>query len=161
MNRLMSLAYGTALALVLSAYGQSPGAPDSGTVNRTATYTLADTTRISGTTRYTDAPNVLAGGVDAARVAEWHSADVFIEADVQTGTLTATVQFSPDYGLWADADYDYINGSGAVAQQVYRRVFTADGTKALRVPVLGQGMRLKLQASGIATATVVSTYRNN
>lgn len=162
-----SLAYGTALALLtvpalfLAAYGSSPGAPDAGTVARIATYTLTESNRISGTTEYTEAPNLQAGGADAARVAEWHSADVFLSTQVETGTLTVTVQFSPDFDLWADAEFDFVDGSDGIAQQPYQRVFTADGAKALRVPVMGAGMRLKLEASGIATATAVSTYRND
>lgn len=143
------------------AAAQSPGQAESGTVNRQATFTLLESTRISGTTVNTAAPLLLAGGADASDVSTWNSADVFLSATLaQSATLTATVQFSPDASLWADGEYDYVS-SNAIAQGKYQRVLTVSGTRVLRVPALGEHMRLQLTTTGVATATAKATYRNN
>lgn len=167
MKRYSSWAYGTALALIavlalfLAAYGQSPGQPQPGTVNRTATFTIWESARVSGTTSYSDAPNLQTGGADAARVTDWNSVDVFVNVDVaDSATLTATVQFSPDAITWADSEFDYVSSS-AIAQGKHRRVLAADGSALLRVPVAGNYMRVALTASGVTTPTVIVTYRNN
>jgi hypothetical protein len=131
-----------------------------------ATYTLVDARALVTETVYSASPQTVGAGLDVSRVADWHAADIFVTADVSgTATLTATVQFSPDQVVWADAETLYVTwnqtGTATLNTMTYRTVQTADGTTLLRVPVAGEFMRVMMVAGGAVTATVQATLRNN
>lgn len=155
------------LALALAFAGPPPAQaqePPAGGGVRTATFTLVSGTVVSGTTDYSPSPNLVGAGRDASRVADWQTADLFIDADIGSGTLTVTVQFSPDAALWADMDevVPSWNQTGTVTfnTRTFQSVMTADGTELLRTPVAGEFMRVKIEASAQSTVTVKSTLRS-
>jgi len=161
------------LAALLLPLGQAQAQnPQPGTVVGIATYTLAAGQLVSGTTGYSDSPQVLATGLDVSLVAAWQAADVFIDAVTgPTSTVTVTVQFSPDGALWVDGYELYpswdVSGTATLNRLVYQTVVdAADGSGAagvdvLRVPIAGEYMRVKIDATAESTVTVKSTLRNN
>ena len=142
------------------AAAQSPGQAESGTVNRQATFTLLESTRISGTTVNTAAPLLLAGGADARDVSTWNSADVFLSATLaQSATLTATVQFSPDASLWADGGAALSEGpAGCRPPLIAYQPAASSVTTAAAVPASAQrrrpdGGRFARRAGGAGLST--------
>ena len=116
-------------------------------------------TSISGTTVNTAAPNIDAEARDVSLTMGWQSVDVFIIADVaSSGTLTATVQVSPDGTNWADADYEYWTGS-AIGTKTRQRVMTADGTEIITLPLAGERWRVQLTTTAPITTAVKATLR--
>lgn len=124
------------------------------------TVTVLPATAVTSTTRNTAAPNVDSAGRNMASTVGWGKADIFVLATVGSGaTLTATVQFSPDATNWANAEYEYWNGS-AIGTRTYQRVFTATGNKVITVPLAGENWRMNLvTAGGTVTTTVKATLR--
>ncbi len=175
------LALSLGLWLSLSTQAQDVGAPLPGTVAQTRFLTFyGPTVTVSGTT-YSATP-LTVQGQDASLVVAWHSADVFVTADVSgTATVTVTPQLSADQVNWTDADYTYIgvnssatyttNGaitsSSAPVVQAYRAVLSADGTDYLRVPLAGQYLRFKIDAfvtvspTAAVTPTIQVVLRND
>jgi len=137
------------------------GEPQPGAVSLTRTALLYPATALSGTTTvYSAAPRPV-NGQDASLVRQFNSADLFVTADLSgTATITVTPQFSPNQVNWADAQYPVISGTTPVWVP-QRLVLTAGGSSYLRLPVAGEYMRVKIQASGTVTPTVYTTLRNN
>ena len=182
----VALVLGFGLWGMMSPTAQAIGEPQPGTMQRAVTHTLVDDELLIATTTYSDAPLAVGTSLDVSRITDWHSADVFVTADISgTATLTATVQVSADQVNWADADYVYATstadisaaadvsgtvtltatGTSALTTQAHQIVLSADGTDYLRVPLAGEYMRVKLEASSIATNTVTApvqaTLRND
>ena len=170
---LMLLLGGSLLGGLLSpAAWADVGAPQPGTVQRAVTYVYMANTAVM-TSATSSAPNTTVGGIDVSRVADWHSADVFVTVDISgTRFVTVTPQFSPDQVNWADATYNYIAQTGnmtdvatSIATQTYALSFSADGTQLLRLPIAGEYMRFKEVDTGLFTATtnitVQATLRND
>ena len=128
------------------------------------TVTLYPQTALTSSgTVYSASPRTTVAGRDDSNVNGWAYADVFVKTDIATsGTLTATVQFSPNGSDWATADYEYASGSttGLIGTQTHRRVMTADGVEIIRLPVAGEKIRVMLQHTATMTPTIWVTYRN-
>lgn len=128
------------------------------------TVTLYPATALtSNGTVYSASPRTTVAGRDDSSTNGWTAADVFIKTDIATsGTMTATVQFSPNGTDWATADYEYATGSttGLVGTQSHRRVMTADGVEIIRLPVAGEKLRVMIQHTASMTPTIWVTYRN-
>jgi len=137
------------------------GEPQSGAVTLTRTVLLYPTAALSGTTTvYSAAPRPV-NGQDASLVRQFNSADLFVTADLSgTATITVTPQFSPNQVNWADAKFPVISGT-TVTLTAQQLVLTANGSSYLRLPIAGEYMRVKIQASGTLTPTVYVTLRNN
>ena len=162
-EKLIGLAVGLALvvAALLTGLAMFPAAPAAAqpALSNQLTVTVYPATSISGTTVNTSAPNVDADGRDVSLTTGWSAVDVFVTADVaSTGTLTATVQVSPDGVNWADADYEYWTGS-AIGTQTHRRALSADGTEVMTLPLAGDRWRVRLQTTAPVTTTVTATLR--
>lgn len=173
MKTLKNVRVGTLLALLLfvalllaarSSLVLAEGDPVLNGQIKQLTVTLYPATALTSSgTAYSASPRTSVPGRDDSSVNGWAYADVFIKTDIATtGTLTATVQFSPDGSNWATADYEYATGNttGSVGTQIHRRVMTADGVEIIRLPVAGEKMRVMLQHTATMTPTVLVTYRN-
>jgi hypothetical protein len=143
------------------------GEPPAGSVSGYVSYTLYPETALTGSdTVYSASPRTFAGE-DVSNVAEFNSVDVCTTVDIATtGTITVTPQFT-NFGdnratnrYWADASYDYWTGS-AVSAQDYQTELTADGADCIRVPVIGEYLRLKVEHTDAMTPTIRVTLRNN
>lgn len=154
----------TALGLMLVLFAMvamTPAAPAAAQapVSNQLTVSVYPSASISGTTVNTDAPNLDSAERDVSLTTGWTTVDVFVIADVaSSGTLTATVQVSPDGTNWADADYEYWTGS-AIGTQTFRRVMTADGVEVITLPLAGERWRVKLTTTAPITTTVMATLR--
>ncbi len=154
----------TVLVLALVLFGlvaMTPAAPAAaqGPVSNQLTVSVYPSTSISGTTVNTDAPNLDSSERDVSLTTGWTTADVFVIADVaSSGTLTATVQWSPDGTNWTDADYEYWTGS-AIGTKTQQRVLTADGVEVITLPLAGERWRVKLTTTAPITTTVMATLR--
>lgn len=150
------------LAVVLfAAVAMMPSAPAAAQAppSNQLTVSVYAATSISGTTVNTSAPNLDGSARDVSLTTGWGSVDVFVIADVaSSGTLTATVQVSPDGTNWADADYEYWTGS-AIGTKTHQRVMTADGTEVITLPLAGERWRVKLTTTAPITTTVMATLR--
>lgn len=133
--------------------------PPMPTAGNATTGTLLTSRTISGTTVYSPVPTT--GSPDLSRVDNWTLADIFVTATLaESAELTVTAQVSADGSNWADADFEHVDGDGAIATVTYRRVLTSTGTEYMRVPVAGQYMRVKVEAEGEVTVVVPATLRN-
>lgn len=137
------------------------GEPLPGSITGVGTYTLYTTTVQSGAgTTYSASP-YLYRGLDTSKVRDWNNVDIFATVDVTaSGIITITPQFSPDQVNWSDAYWDSISGT-TVTPIPYRLVINTDTTNHLRVPIVGEYMRLKMQRSDTTTPTIKATFRNN
>jgi hypothetical protein len=138
---------------------------------------------IAGSTvTYTSAPKTVYGS-DISLVWLYHSADVFVTADISPSSrITITPQFSVDQSYWTDATYTYVADtlaqtttvvtstgtatsttamSSAVTEAIYRIIMTADGTDYLRVPLAGKYVRFKIEHSSTVTPTIKVMLRND
>lgn len=147
-------------AMQQATVAQAAGEPEPGTVQQIETRTFYGPTALTTGTVYSTYTTTLGSGIVGA-VGSYNSADVFLVVDV-TGVATATItaQFSADGTNWANADYEYWNGS-AIGTQSYARTMTADGTEYMRVPIAGEYMRFQIAATGTLTPTILATLRNN
>lgn len=146
-----------AAAPMASAGPLGPGAPDLPSVNYYQTFTLFSARALtsSTSTTYTLSPT---------RFPQWAAADIFVTADVSgTDTLTATVQYSPDGSNWSDGTYTYVtwNTTGTATSNTgtYRLVISSDTTSFMRVPMVGEYMRLKIDNGGAVTPTIKATFK--
>ena len=116
-------------------------------------------TYIATATVNSGVPNVDAQGRDVSLTAGWKAVDIFVTGDVSgTATLTATMQVSADGLNWANANYEYWNGS-AIGTKTQQRVISADGTAYLSAPLAGEYWRVQLTTTGGVTTTVKATLR--
>ncbi|MGD9728838.1 MAG: hypothetical protein AB7V39_21000, partial [Nitrospiraceae bacterium] len=135
--------------------GLAEGEPVFNGQTKQLTVTLYPQTAVTSSgTVYSASPRTTVAGRDDSSVNGWTQADVFIKTDIATsGTLTATVQFSPNGSDWATADYEWGDSDG-LNTQIHRRVMTADGVEVIRLPVAGEKLRVMLQHSATMTPTV-------
>lgn len=132
-----------------------------GSTQRTATYTLYGPTALFTETVNTD-PAVNVVGQDPQYAAQWSAADVFIIGQVsEGGRLTATIQFSPDDSNYVDAFFWSEDSEGALVAHTHTKVLTASGAGYMRVPIVGDYMRVNIATLGTVTPTIKVTYRNN
>lgn len=178
---LFTLVLGTALVGSVSA---GPGEPASGTVRGLGgVYTYYNEGSIT-TTTYTDQPRTVQGQ-DVSTIWLYHSADIFVTADVSgTDTITVTPQLSVDGSNWTDVTYTYVadtlaqtttvltstgtttatsttSMSSAVTEGTEQIVMSTDATDYLRIPLAGKYLRLKMETSGTVTPTVKVLLRND
>lgn len=177
---------GLLLALAGGVAASQPGEPLPGTVyGIRGPSTVWNGEVIAGSTvTYTSAPKYIAG-VDASLVWLYHSADIFVTADITPSSyVTITPQFSVDQSNWTDATYTYVadtlasvtsvitstglttattttSMNSAVTEATYRLTFSADGTDYLRVPLAGKYMRLKIEHTSSVTPTINVLLRND
>lgn len=141
------------------------GEPEPGTVVGIATYTFYPATRIiTGAgllgTVYSASPRTIFGQ-DVSRVRNWHSADVFVTANVLAGSVvTVTPQYAASVGDWANAKFSYAL-SDSLATANYRVILSASGSDYLRIPLAGEYLRFMIQYSGTVTPTIDVTLRND
>lgn len=162
MERLARILAGPVLAGVIALAGfgflglaqlaRAVGEPPAGTVQSVQTYTLYDASITQDGTVYST----------GQRFQFYNAGDVFITvADLQaSGTVTITAQASPDDSNYANLDYEYADAD-ALLTQPYRRVMTADGTEIMRLPMVGEYLRVSIWTSSTVTMTVQATMRNN
>lgn len=171
MKSLRELRVGALIAMLLivamllpAQSGFAEGDPAFSGNSKQLTVALYPATALTGSgTVYSASPRTTVAGRDDSSTNGWAYADVFIKTDVATsGTMTATVQFSPNGTDWATADYEYATGNttGSVGTQTHRRVMTADGVEIIRLPVAGEKMRVMIQYTAAMTPTIWTTYRN-
>lgn len=82
----------------------------------------------------------------AVDVSDYHSLDVFIKTDLtdNTGTVTATLQISPDGTNWFDHTF-LIDSGSSVATITQQRVLSNDDSDVIvSAPVAGRYARLSL-----------------
>jgi len=146
-----------AAAPMASAGPLGPGAPDLPSVNYYQTFTLFSARALtsSTSTTYTLSPT---------RFPQWTAADIFVTADVSgTDTLTATVQYSPDGSNWSNGTYTYVTfnstGTATLNTGTYQLVLNSDTTSFMRVPMVGEYMRLKIDNGGAVTPTIKATFK--
>lgn len=166
-----------------------PGGPEpnAGSVKAADTFTI-----INGTYYTTTATKY---GTTNLRYIYYNNLDVFVTIDLKTtGTVTVTPQYSADGTNYMDAAYTaegwvlpqttvLTNASGVTrtttstatfasgtatrvsASVPYRVILSADGTGAVRIPMVGKYMRPKIELSGGVTngvtVTVIAIARNN
>lgn len=171
MKALSKLRVGALIAMLLivamllpAQSGKAEGDPLFNGQTKQLTVTLYPATALTSSgTVYSSSPRTTVAGRDDSSVNGWTQADVFIKTDIATsGTMTATVQFSPNGTDWATADYEYATGSttGSIGTQTHRRVMTVDGVELIRLPVAGERLRVMIQHTASMTPTVWVTYRN-
>lgn len=153
---------GTALVLAallgLPLIAGAEGEPNAGTTQSIQTYTLYNPGIItaSGTVNST-----------GQRLQFYNAADIFITVDMAStyaGVLTVTAQGSPLGTNYADLDYEYsqiTSQTTTIATQPYRRVMSAAGTEVMRVPMVGEYLRVTVVSTGTFTPTIRATMRNN
>jgi hypothetical protein len=160
------------------------GDPGPGTVVGITTVTFADgSAPISSTTYYNDNGDSSVYGTQF-----WHSADVFVTADVTgTNTITVTPQWSADGASWVDAQYESegwvlplsqtatisntggatttvtLDFGGATATRVsewvtYRVVLSADGSDHVVVPLRGNYLRFEAEVLTSTTNVTPTIY---
>lgn len=164
---LLFLALAFALNVSARASQQVEG-PQAALSTRVSTVTLYGPTSIVTGTTYTAAPDVATGGVDASRIAEYGAVDVFVFGTFGTvpvaTAVTVTAQYSPDAVNWTDAEVRFVSvtDAGAVtynARDYWRVLNAANPSALLQVPAAGEYVRLKMEAKGTVTPTVILTYR--
>ncbi len=127
------------------------------------TITLYGPTTVSGTA-YSSAPLTVQGN-DLARITNYDDVDIFVANDVSTaGTVTVTVQVSPDESAWANLTdvVQTFNSSGTLASNTYtyRVVVTgASATGMLRAPLAGEFLRVRIDSTAYVTPTIKATLR--
>jgi hypothetical protein len=185
-NLLMLMVAALVLLVTGGVAASDPGEPMPGTVvGLRGPDTFWNAEVVAGTTvTYTDAPNTVYG-TDISLVWLYHSADVFVTADITpSATITVTPQFSNDQSSWTDATYSYaadtlasttsvVTTSGtttattttsmstAVTEATYRVVLSADATDYLRVPLAGKYLRFKIEHDATVTPTIKVLFRND
>lgn len=152
--------------IVLPAVYAQQGEPQPGTVQGITTYTYYPATAIiTDGTYYSSAP-IRQSGQDITLTRNWNAMDVFATVDITgTASVTVTPQFSPDQSTWADAEYlvQTWDSTGTLTTNVVKHqiVMSADGTEAIRLPLMGDYTRFKIEITGDLTPTVWATLRNN
>lgn len=134
-----------------------PGVPDLASVSYWQTYTLFASRALTNSTAttYTLSPT---------RFPNWATADIFVTADVSgTDTLTATVQYSSDGANWANGTYTYVTfnqtGTATLNTGTYQLVINSDTTSFMRVPVVGEYLRIRIDNAGYVTPTIRATFK--
>ena len=171
-RRWMALMVVTAILLLLSgmaAVGLAPHgvaaapAEQSGAV-APRTVTLYGPTVVTTGTFYSAAPlNV--NSIDNARTTNYTQADVFAWVDAgSSGTVTVTVQASPDETNWTNV-IDVVHtfsSTGALISNNYINRTVLAGASAnglIRSKATGEFLRVRLDAAGAVTPTVKVTFR--
>lgn len=150
------------LVLAGGVAASSAGEPDPGTVQGVRGPSVFwNGTAIAGTTvTYTTVPKTIYG-TDVSVIWMYHSADVFLTADVTTGkNITVTPQLSADGTNWADVNYNYVTDS-AVAEATQKITMSADGTDYTRVTLAGKYLRFKIEHNAAVTPTITVLLRND
>ena len=131
-------------------------------------YTLLAPTRLEDETLYTASPALRwSRGLDMSLSKGFAGADVFVSAvgDGDDWGLVATVEVSPDGTHWAPVVYEttrYVENNVlavVTTPPVERRLSRDDAAGVFMVALVGQYLRVKLDATGIVTPTVSVTYR--
>jgi hypothetical protein len=147
-----------ALSVGLAAADSGSGDPPPSKVTAYATYTFYNGLITTSGVINTDSP-LRAVGLDASKAVFWANADVFVTADVSgTATITVTPQFSNDAANWASGYWNTVSGSTVTAQP-YRVIFNSTGSNYLRVPMVGEYIRFRIESSASVTRTVIATVR--
>lgn len=134
-----------------------------GAVAAPRSVTLYGPTAVTTGTTYSSAPlNV--NGIDNARITNYARADVFVWTDAgSSGTVTVTVQSSPDETAWAnltDMQHGFLTGTLVSTAYTYRVVLTgASASGLIRAPLAGEFVRVQVTAAGAVTPTVKATLR--
>jgi len=128
------------------------------------TVTMIEPARVTTGTTYSDAP-LLVQGQDAAMTTNYGSVAMFVTTGANsTGTMTATLQISPDREIWVDSTeivYSF-NTTGTLASNTITHRVTLSGasqTGVVRTALAGAYMRVKLDVAGTLTPTVKATLR--
>lgn len=165
--------------------GAGPGEPLPGTVRGLGgPYTFYNASAGITETTYTSQPKTVQGQ-DVSIIWLYHSADIFVTADVSgTDTITVTPQVSVDGTNWTDVTYTYVadtlaqtttvltstgtttatsttSMSSAVTEGIERVVLSTDTTDYLRIALAGKYLRLKIETSGTVTPTIKVLLRND
>jgi hypothetical protein len=165
--------------------GAGPGEPLPGTVRGLGgPYTFYNASSGITETTYTSQPKTVQGQ-DVSIIWLYHSADIFVTADVSgTDTITVTPQVSVDGANWTDVTYTYVadtlaqtttvltstgtttatsttSMSSAVTEGIERVVLSTDTTDYLRIALAGKYLRLKIETSGTVTPTIKVLLRND
>ena len=171
-RRWAMLMFATALLLLLSgmaAISLSPhnveAAPaEQASVVAPRSVTLYGPTVVTTGTFYSAAPlNV--NGIDNARTTNYTQADVFAWVDAgSSGTVTVTVQTSPDESNWTNATdvVHTFNVSGTLTSNSYINRVVLAGASAngmVSLHLSGEFMRVQLATVGPVTPTVKVTLR--
>ncbi len=181
---LLFLVMGAALVSSVGA-GAGPGEPLPGTVRGLAgPYTFYNASSGITETTYTSQPKMVQGQ-DVSIIWLYHSADIFVTADVSgTDTITVTPQVSVDGTNWTDITYTYVadtlaqtttvltstgtttatsttSMSSAVTEGIERVVLSTDTTDYLRIALAGRYLRFKIETSGTVTPTIKVLLRND
>lgn len=158
-----------ALSLVMSGaalLGVAPGAIASPALQATTprTVTLIEPTLTTTGTTYSAAP-LLVQGQDAARTENYSSIALFATTSAgSSGTMTATLQISPDREIWVDSTeivYSF-NTTGTLTANTITHRITLSGasqTGVVRTGLAGAYMRVRLDVAGTLTPTVKATLR--
>jgi hypothetical protein len=134
-----------------------------GAVASPRTVTLYGPTAVTTGTTFSSAPlNV--NGIDNARITNYARADVFVWTDAgSSGTVTVTVQASPDETTWAnltEMQHGFMTGTLVSTAYTYRVVLSgASAAGVIRAPLAGEFVRVQVTAAGAVTPTVKATLR--
>ena len=141
-----------ALTPGVMASATGPGVPEMSGVAISQTYTFFNARAITSST------SVLYSTTNL-QLGQWALADVFVTADMSgTNTITVTPQYSADNVNWADASYTYLTTTLNTGN--YNLVLSADGTSYVRVPIVGEYFRFKVDNGGVVTVTVKATMKD-
>jgi hypothetical protein len=142
-------------AFALSGLLASPAQAQLGNVSTVTAISESKATAFPATAWYTStAEGVLYG--------DWKTADVFLASTSVSGTvyMTATPQYSADGVLWSNADERVISGTTASNVAFSLNLApTGDAAEHLRVPFVGQYLRVLLTVSGDVDPSVKVTLR--
>jgi len=128
------------------------------------TVTLYGPTAVTTGTVFSASP-LTVQGIDNSRVTNYQHLDLFaVTGANSSGTVTVTVQYSPDAVIWANATetaYTF-NTTGtlttnAVVQRIVLSGAAATGLES--VPVAGEFVRVQIDVAGAITPTVKATLR--
>lgn len=128
------------------------------------TVTVYGPTAVTTGTTYSSAP-LTVQGQDFAYSAKFDAVDVFVATDAgSTGTVTVTVQASPDEALWTNTTLivPTSNTTGTLFNNtyIYRTALAgASATGLIRAPLPGEYFRVRVDVVGAVTPTVKATFK--
>lgn len=128
------------------------------------TVTLYGPTAVTTGTTYSSAP-LTVNGMDFARTTNYSQVAVFVATGADSsGTVTVTLQESPDATIWTDktAIVHTFNSSGTLTSNTYTASKTLTGatqTGMFEAPLAGEFLRVKVAATGAVTPTIKATLR--
>lgn len=161
------------IAPLASAGTLGPGAPDLPSVAQATTYTFFNAKVLTSSTTITYSTSPL-------RFSTWATADVFVTGVVSGSTpFTVTAQYSADNINWTNATYTYLSNSAtttvitgtagltattssstALSTATQQVVLNSNTTSFVRIPIVGEYLRFRVDNGGYVTVTVKATVKN-